>query len=130
VRDIDVLQEAARRADVTINFSLPTLDPDVWEKTEPFTAPPQQRLRALRRLIDAGIKAGVGMAPILPGLSDGPEQLADVVKAARDAGAAFVRQIRVVAAEYGIADRRRNPLAPSRAPGAEAAPEQVSLRLS
>jgi DNA repair photolyase len=90
VRDVDVLQEAARRADVSVNFSVPTLDREVWRKTEPGTAPPQQRLRALKTLVDAGIKAGVGMAPILPGLSDRPEQLAEVVKAARDAGATHV----------------------------------------
>ena len=90
VRDIDVLSEAARHADVSVMFSVPTLDRDVWKKTEPGTAPPLQRLRALRRLVDAGIDAGVGMAPILPGLSDRPELLADVVKAARDAGATSI----------------------------------------
>jgi DNA repair photolyase len=87
VRDIDVLQEASRRAEVTVNFSVPTLDLRVWRTTEPGTAPPLQRLRALRMLVDAGIKAGVGVAPILPGLSDGEEQLAEVVRAARAAGA-------------------------------------------
>ena len=90
VRDVDVLQDAARRADVSVNFSVPTLDREVWRKTEPGTAPPGQRLRALTTLVDAGVKAGVGMAPILPGLSDRPEQLAEVVKAARDAGATHV----------------------------------------
>jgi DNA repair photolyase len=87
VRDVDVLAEASQRADVSVAFSVPTLDVDVWRKTEPGTAPPFQRLRALRTLVDAGIRASVGMAPILPGLSDRPEQLADVVRAARDAGA-------------------------------------------
>jgi DNA repair photolyase len=87
VRDVDVLVEAARRADVSVTFSVPTLDEDVWRKTEPGTAHPRQRLRALRTLVEAGVKAGVGMAPILPGLSDRPEQLAEVVRAARDAGA-------------------------------------------
>ena len=85
-----MLQEAARRADVSVMFSVPTLDEDVWRTTEPGTAPPRQRLRALSALVDAGIKASVGMAPILPGLSDRPEQLAEVVKAARDAGATSV----------------------------------------
>lgn len=87
VRDVDVLQEAALRASVHVSFSVPTLDHEVWRRTEPGTAPPRQRLRALRRLVDAGIDAGVGMAPLLPGLSDRPDQLAEVVRAARDAGA-------------------------------------------
>jgi DNA repair photolyase len=87
VRDIDVLTEASRRATVHVTFSVPTLDDAIWRTTEPGTAPPRQRLRALTRLVDAGIDAGIGMAPILPGLSDRPELLRDVVKAARDAGA-------------------------------------------
>jgi DNA repair photolyase len=90
VRDIDVLTTLARRASVSVNFSIPTLDDEVWRRTEPGTAHPRQRLRALEKLVAAGIRAGVGMAPILPGLSDRPEQLEAVVKAARDAGAAHV----------------------------------------
>jgi DNA repair photolyase len=90
VRDLDVLAEAARRADVSVSFSVPTLDEQVWRTTEPGTAPPRQRLRALARLREAGIDAGVAIAPVLPGLSDGREQLAEVVHAARDAGATHV----------------------------------------
>jgi DNA repair photolyase len=87
VRDVDVLTEAARRAPVSITFSVPTIDPEIWRRTEPGTAPPASRLRALRTLVDAGLDVGVGMAPILPGLSDGPDQLEAVVVAAREAGA-------------------------------------------
>jgi DNA repair photolyase len=90
VRDVDVLSDAARRAKVSITFSVPTLDHEIWRKTELGTAPPRQRLRALRTLVDAGLDVGVGMAPILPGLSDKPDLLADVVRAARDAGATGV----------------------------------------
>jgi DNA repair photolyase len=90
VRDIDVLSDASRRAAVSIHVSIPTLDPEIWRRTEPGTAPPRQRLRAITRLVDAGIDVGIGMAPILPGLSDRPELLADVVRAARDAGATSI----------------------------------------
>src|SRR5918999_4278524 len=90
VRDLDVLAEAARRADISVTFSIPTLDEDVWRKTEPSTAHPRQRLKAVKALVEAGIKAGVGMAPILPDISDRPDQLAEVVKAAREAGATGV----------------------------------------
>jgi DNA repair photolyase len=90
VRDLDVLTFAASQAEVGVTFSIPTLDPEIWRLTEPGTAPPAQRLRALRTLVDGGIDASVGMAPILPGLSDDPAKLADVVRAARDAGATSV----------------------------------------
>jgi DNA repair photolyase len=87
VRDVDVLADAARRAEVSVTFSIPTVDDEVWRRTEPGTAHPRQRLRGLRTLVDAGVKASVGMAPILPGISDRPEQLEEVVRAAREAGA-------------------------------------------
>ena len=161
VRDVDVLAEASRRTEVSVMFSVPTLDPVVWRTTEPGTAPPRQRLRALSTLVDAGIKASVGMAPILPGLSDRPEQLAEVVKAVRAAGATSVwanllylkpgtkehflealardwpeeleryerlyaqraylpsaevdpvrHQVRSLAREHGVRDRRKQPLTP------------------
>ena len=86
-RDVDVLQEAAVRAEVAVNVSVPTLDERVWRTTEPDTAPPRRRLEIVRRLVDAGIRTSVALAPILPGLSDRPEQLAEAVQAARAAGA-------------------------------------------
>jgi DNA repair photolyase len=90
VRDVDVLTEAAVKAAVSVTFSVPTLDDDVWRTTEPGTAPPRQRLRALSVLAGAGIRASVGMAPILPGLSDRPDQLRRVVEASRAAGASGI----------------------------------------
>jgi DNA repair photolyase len=90
VRDLDVLVEAASRAEVGVVFSVPTLDEEVWRRTEPGTPPPRRRLEAVSRLVDAGVKAGVGMAPILPGISDSPAQLEDVVRAAREAGATSI----------------------------------------
>ena len=90
IRDVDVLAELAARTDTTVCFSVPTVDEEVWRRTEPGTPPPRQRLRALRQLVSAGITAGVGMAPILPGISDASAQLEATVAAAADAGAAFL----------------------------------------
>ena len=90
VRDIDVLVELSRRAAFSVTFSIPTLDDEVWRRTEPGTAHPRRRLDAISKLVAAGVKASVGMAPILPGLSDRPEQLEAVVQAARAAGAVGV----------------------------------------
>jgi len=90
VRDVDVLLSAAARAGASVAVSLPTLDESVWRTTEPGTAPPGSRLEAVRRLASAGVEVGVAVAPILPGLSDGPDQLQDVVRAARLAGATSI----------------------------------------
>ncbi len=87
VRDAQLLADASAVTDVHVTFSVPTVDDDVWRTTEPGTAPPRQRLRALSALVDAGVRASVGMAPLLPGLSDHPSQIRRVVAAAREAGA-------------------------------------------
>jgi DNA repair photolyase len=90
IRDVDLLVELSRRAKTTVCFSIPTVDARVWAKTEPGTPPPHKRLKVLKALVDAGIEAGVGMAPVLPGLSDAPHQLEATVAAAAEAGACFV----------------------------------------
>ena len=87
VRDVELLAQASQRGRVSVTFSVPTVDDDVWRTTEPGTAPPRQRLRALKELVDAGVRASVGMAPLLPGLSDHPSSIERVVAAAREAGA-------------------------------------------
>ena len=90
VRDATLLAEAAAAGGATVSISLPCVDTEVVRCTEPGTAPPRQRLRALERLTAAGVRAGVLMAPVLPGISDGEDSLAATVRAARDAGAAFL----------------------------------------
>lgn len=87
IRDVDVLADAARSAEVRISVSIATLDEELAGRLEPGVAPPRQRLRAIRILTDAGIAAGVALAPVLPGLTDAPADLAAVLRAARDAGA-------------------------------------------
>jgi DNA repair photolyase len=85
-RDLDLLTTAAERADVSVNFSIGTLDDRVWRATEPGTPNPRRRVDAMRRLADAGIGTGALVAPILPGLSDSTEQLREVVAAIDGAG--------------------------------------------
>ena len=92
-RDLDLLVRAAEHASVSAAFSIGTLDEEVWRTTEPGTPSPRARIEALRTLVDAGIPAGVLMAPILPGISDRPEQMRAVVEAALDAGASHVSPI-------------------------------------
>jgi DNA repair photolyase len=90
VRDADVLQSFAGRAEVTVNFSIATLDEEVWRRTEPSTARPQKRLEAMEALASRGVRVGVMLAPILPGLTDDPAAIEEVVRAARDHGASFI----------------------------------------
>ena len=90
VRDKDVLVDLSARTECSVCISVPCVDEDVWRALEPGTAHPLQRLRAVRELVDAGIHAGVLMAPIVPGISSRPALLEQTVKAAADHGARFV----------------------------------------
>src|SRR5436190_1254831 len=90
VRDRDVLGDLTRAAGCTVYMSVPTVDEDAWRTLEPGTAHPLQRLRAVRELVDAGINAGVLMAPIVPGFSSSRGKLERTIKAIADHGARFV----------------------------------------
>lgn len=90
LRDRDLYVELSRHARCTIYFSVPTVDEDAWRRLEPGTAPPLQRLRAMRALVEAGVNAGVLMAPIVPGLTSQPAKLERTVKAIADHGARFL----------------------------------------
>ena len=89
LRDIDILRDYAARAPVSVCISLPTLDPKLARELEPTVAPPAKRLAVVRRLAAAGIRVGVGIAPVLPELTDCAPQLLAVARAAADAGASF-----------------------------------------
>ena len=83
LRDAAVLAAAAERTDASVSFSVGTLERSVWSLTEPGTPPPDRRIEALRRLTAMGIRCGVLVAPVLPGLSDSEDQLRSVARPAR-----------------------------------------------
>jgi len=90
VRDADVLADLTAGPGCNVYVSVPTVDEAAWQQLEPGTAPPLQRLRAVRQLVDAGIRAGVLMNPIVPGITSKPALLERTIKAIADHGARFV----------------------------------------
>jgi DNA repair photolyase len=93
LRDLELLVEASKVTHVAAAMSIPTLDSDVWRRSEPGTPHPRKRFDAVRKLNEAGIPTGVMIAPILPGISDSLLQLKAVVDAAIDAGATHITPI-------------------------------------
>jgi DNA repair photolyase len=89
VRDIDVLTRLRERHEVSVNMSIATLDPRLARRLEARSAVPSARLRAVRQLTDAGIRAGVFVMPILPCITDGRRELDLLLAAAKEAGACF-----------------------------------------
>jgi DNA repair photolyase len=93
LRDLDLFVELAETAGFSANLSIGTLDEEVWRRSEPGTPHPKARMAAVKQLVAAGVPCGILMAPILPGISDSPEQLRAVVEAAADAGASHLTPI-------------------------------------
>lgn len=90
LRDLDVLQALAGAAGVRVSIGLSTIDERIANDIEPAAAPPRERLRAVRRLAEAGIAVDVVLAPVLPRITDTERNIEDVVRAAADAGARTV----------------------------------------
>ncbi len=86
-RDAELLRRLAQRNDVRVNFTLTTLDAELARRLEPAAPRPDLRLRALRRLAEAGVETAVFASPVLPGINDGGGELEAVARAAREAGA-------------------------------------------
>jgi DNA repair photolyase len=84
-RDIDVLAELAAHDAVGVNLSITTLNEKLQRVMEPRTSVPKRRLLAVEKLAAAGVPVGIMVAPIIPGITD--EEVGDILKAARDAGA-------------------------------------------
>jgi DNA repair photolyase len=89
-RDADVLRELRQVADVRVNFSIGSIDPEVWKLTEPGTPSPMARMEAMQHLVEHGIPAGVMMAPLIPGISDSAESIHAVAAAAAEHKAQFI----------------------------------------
>jgi DNA repair photolyase len=92
-RDLDLMRELNAVTDFSAALSIPTLEPRAWRETEPRTPNPRARLEALAELSAAGIRTGVLVAPLMPGINDDPRQVAEVVRLATEAGASYVTGI-------------------------------------
>jgi DNA repair photolyase len=90
LRDKDLLLEIAQRARVSACLSVPTLDEKAWRATEPHTPHPRARLEAVAELNRAGIPTGILIAPLMPGINDGPGQVERIVELAEAAGATSI----------------------------------------
>jgi DNA repair photolyase len=90
LRDLSLLKQLAERHELTVNLSLASLDAPLLRRIEMRSPAPHARLRALARLSAAGIHAGILIAPVLPGITDGREALEAVMAAGKAAGACYV----------------------------------------
>jgi DNA repair photolyase len=90
LRDADLLAQIAERTSVSACLSVPTLEEKAWRATEPHTPHPRARLEAVAELNRLGIPTGVLIAPLMPGINDGPGQVERIVELAEAAGATSI----------------------------------------
>ena len=90
LRDKDLLLQIAERTSVSACLSVPTLDEKAWRATEPHTPHPRARLEAVAELNRIGIPTGILIAPLMPGINDGPGQVEQIVALAEEAGATSI----------------------------------------
>jgi DNA repair photolyase len=93
VRDLDLFKRLNGVADATVSMSVGSLDERVRRIVEPGTPPGRRRLEILARFADAGIRTGVLVAPILPGITDDDEHLEEVLAACAEAGVSWAAPI-------------------------------------
>ena len=93
LRDLDLLEEAAQVTSVGLNVSVGFTDAALSASVEPGTPAPQRRLDACAAITARGLRCGVLMGPVLPFLTDSPDQLARTVREIADSGAASVTPI-------------------------------------
>jgi DNA repair photolyase len=114
-RDIDLLAAMSRETKVSATLSIPFADDATGRAIEPGASLPSQRFETLRILSDAGIRTGIGIAPVIPGLND--SDIATLLERARDAGAtrAFLILVRLSGQTLPVFEERLAEAFPDRA---------------
>ena len=93
LRDLSLMRQINERTEFSAALSIPTLDEKAWRATEPHTPNPRARIEAVAELARVGIRTGVLVAPLMPGINDAPEQVAEILERVGEAGAAYVSGI-------------------------------------
>ena len=89
-RDVDLLRRITERSALTVHLSLITMRRELARLIEPRAPTPDSRVRAVARLRAAGVDVGINVMPVLPGITDNPADLADLVRQVAAAGATHV----------------------------------------
>jgi DNA repair photolyase len=113
-RDIDVLKELDRVARVSVSFTIPFTDRESARAVEPYAPLPDARFHAMADLAAAGITVGIGIAPVIPGLTT---DIPELLKRAKAAGAthAFINMLRLPGSVAPYFEQRLRELLPTKA---------------
>jgi DNA repair photolyase len=113
-RDLDILQELSRVAHVSVFFTIPFTDRESARAVEPYAPLPEARFHAMADLAAGGIKVGIGIAPVIPGLTNDIPELLTLAKAA-GANQAFINMLRLPGSVAPYFEQRLRELLPTKA---------------
>ena len=124
-REAELLARMSKEVSVSVSLSIPIGDDEMSKAIEPGTSPPSQRFETLRILSEAGVRTGVGVAPVIPGLND--NQISSILQRAREAGAtsAFLTLVRLSGQTLPVFRERLEQAFPQRAGKIWSAIQQV-----
>ena len=86
LRDLDLLQRIQRRSELSVHVSLNSPRADLLRRIEPWAPPPEVRIEVMRRLVEAGIEVWLGLAPVLPAITDAEEDVDELLRRVAAAG--------------------------------------------
>ncbi|RYF77379.1 MAG: radical SAM protein, partial [Chitinophagaceae bacterium] len=87
IKDKDILEQMAAKKILSAMVSITSFDDHVRRVMEPRTVTAKQRLKVIEELSNAGVRMGIMMGPMIPGLNE--HEMQRIMKSARDAGATF-----------------------------------------
>jgi DNA repair photolyase len=87
LRDKDLLAEMAEKRIVSVLVSTTSFNEDLRRAMEPRTTTGKQRIRTMKELSAAGVRVGVMLGPMIPGLNE--HEMQRIMEAAAEAGATF-----------------------------------------
>jgi DNA repair photolyase len=90
VRDLELLLNVAKANRVSVHVTITTLNVELARILEPRAPRPDLRAGAVRALSEAGVRVGLSCSPVLPGITDSPQDLEALMRAAAEAGADYV----------------------------------------
>ena len=113
-RDIDVLKDLSRKARLSVSFTIPFTDRETARAVEPFAPLPDARFHAMADLAAAGIRVGIGIAPVIPGLTN---EIPELLERAKAAGAthAFINMLRLPGSVAPYFEQRLREKLPTKA---------------
>lgn len=90
VRDIDLLKEISKHSPVLVKITVTTADDILCRRIEPNVSVSSDRFKAIKKLPQEGLFAGILLMPVLPFIEDTEDNIRGIIELAYQSGAKFI----------------------------------------